>query len=428
MADKKKRVKVDSDSDSDDEYNSNRKSLPFKKRLKPDEEILSILKDLTESIQAKINTNKALTLADLQLSSSCREVTDLDLSSVQDEIERCILRITQSIMSGKGFAFDIPARSNTNQLYVPELDRIVLKDKTSLRHYANVATVRKTTITTRILQLIHQLCLKKIHVTKRDLFYTDVKLFQDQNQSDAVLDDVSCLLGCTRSSLNVVASEKGVVVGRIIFSDNGDMIDCTKMGMGGKAIPPNIDRVGDMESDALFILLVEKDAAYMRLAEDRFYNRFPCIIVTAKGQPDVATRLFLRKMKMELKLPVLALVDSDPYGLKILSVYGCGSKNMSYDSANLTTPDIKWLGVRPSDLDKYKIPEQCRLPMTEQDIKTGKDMLEEDFVKKNPGWVEELTLMVKTKQKAEIQALSTFGFQYLTEVYLPLKLQQQDWL
>ena len=26
---------------------------------------------------------------------------------------------------------------------------------------------------------------------------------------------------------------------------------------------------------------------------------------------------------------------------------------MSYDSNNLTTPDIKWLGVRPSDLDRY---------------------------------------------------------------------------
>jgi hypothetical protein len=32
-------------------------------------------------------------------------------------------------------------------------------------------------------------------------------------------------------------------------------------------------------------------------------------------------RLFLRKLKMELKIPVLALVDADPYGLKILSVY-----------------------------------------------------------------------------------------------------------
>lgn len=37
-----------------------------------------------------------------------------------------------------------------------------------------------------------------------------------------------------------------------------------------------------------------------------------------------------------------------------------GSMNMSYDSSNLTTPDIKWLGVRPSDLDKFNIPEQCR--------------------------------------------------------------------
>jgi meiotic recombination protein SPO11 len=48
--------------------------------------------------------------------------------------------------------------------------------------------------------------------------------------------------------------------------------------------------VTNIQSDALFILLVEKDAAFMRLAEDRFYNDYPSIIITAKGQPDVATR------------------------------------------------------------------------------------------------------------------------------------------
>ena len=37
---------------------------------------------------------------------------------------------------------------------------------------------------------------------------------------------------------------------------------------------------------------------------------------------------------------------------QILSVYMSGSKNMSYDSSNLTTPDIKWLGIRPSDLNR----------------------------------------------------------------------------
>lgn len=48
---------------------------------------------------------------------------------------------------------------------------------------------------------------------------------------------------------------------------------------------------------------------------------------------------------------------------------------MSYDSSNLTTPDIKWLGVRPSDLDRFAIPEQCRLPMTEEDVRTGRKLV-----------------------------------------------------
>jgi meiotic recombination protein SPO11 len=129
-----------------------------------------------------------------------------------------------------------------------------------------------------------------------------------------------------------------------------------------------------------------------------------------------------------------------------------GSKNMSYDSASLTTPDIQWLGLRPSDLDKYDLPEQCRLDMTENDIKTGKELMKEDFIMKNPKWMAELQIMVcyycdigtvcfeskltrdalytqvKTKKKAEIQALSSFGFQYITEEYLPRKLREGDWI
>ena len=70
------------------------------------------------------------------------------------------------------------------QLYVPELDRIVLKDTTSERPFASTATCRKAVFTTRVLGLVHELCTKQIHVTKRDLFYTDVKLFEVR---DAVL-------------------------------------------------------------------------------------------------------------------------------------------------------------------------------------------------------------------------------------------------
>jgi len=36
---------------------------------------------------------------------------------------------------------------------------------------------------------------------------------------------------------------------------------------------------------------------------------------------------------------------------------------------------VQWLGVRPSDLDRFNIPQQCRLPMTDEDIKTGKRLV-----------------------------------------------------
>lgn len=105
-------------------------------------------------------------------------MVDKSADSVLDEVESTIYQVAQQILSGEGFTYGIPSRSKGNQVYVPELDRIVLKDSKSQRPFASTSTCRKAVITTRILQLIHELCLKRIHVTKRDLFYTDVKLFE----------------------------------------------------------------------------------------------------------------------------------------------------------------------------------------------------------------------------------------------------------
>jgi meiotic recombination protein SPO11 len=360
--------------------------------------------------------------------SGIREVKEQTADEVLDEIEKSLLVVARSVLAGEGFEYDVPSRGGANSKYEEALGRIVLHARTSTRSFSSVATARKAAILTRVMQLLFDVLRKGIHVTKRDLFYTDVKLFVSQKESDVTLEDAAAMLGCTRTSMHVVASDKGIVVGRLQFKDDGDYIDCTRMGIGGKKIPPFMDKVTEIKSDAEFILLVEKEAAFMRIAEDRFYNKYRCIVLTAKGQPDVATRLFLRKLKFTLNIPVLGLVDSDPYGLKILSVYMSGSKAMSYDSASLTTPDIKWLGIRPSDLDRYNIPEQCRLPMNAADIKTGMELLKEDFVQQNKAWVKELELMIKTKQKAEIQSLSSFDFQYLTQVYLPQKIKDGDWI
>ena len=49
------------------------------------------------------------------------------------------------------------------------------------------STVRLAVAQQNILQLVQELCAKGIHVTKRDLFYTDVKLFKKLWSSFSIL-------------------------------------------------------------------------------------------------------------------------------------------------------------------------------------------------------------------------------------------------
>jgi meiotic recombination protein SPO11 len=198
--------------------------------------------------------------------SNIVEVAELSEAQVLEGMEVIALQVAHQVLSKKGFSMEVPSRAASNQIYVKEWDRIVLGGKRSSRTFLNVKEARKSAITLRVMQLLHAVLQKRIHITKRDLFYTDVKLFVDQAESDGVLDDVATIIGCTRSNLHVVASDKGLVVGRIQFEEDGDYIDCTKMGVGGKAIPPYIDKIENITSDAEFILLVEKEAAYMRMA------------------------------------------------------------------------------------------------------------------------------------------------------------------
>ena len=52
-------------------------------------------------------------------------------------------------------------------------------------------------------------------------------------------------------------------------------------------------------------------------------------------------------------MPVLAIVDADPYGLDILSVYKYGSKSMQHENGKLAAARIKWLGLWASEVEKY---------------------------------------------------------------------------
>lgn len=138
------------------------------------ETVLKPIKKLKTSMGSASSAKK--TLADIGMEGVTKEVVSMERSAVTREIERLALEAAASIMRGEGFCYTMPARTASNMVYVPELDRLVLRDKTLERVFANASSARKTAITTRVMQLILELCARGIHVTKRDLFYTDVKV------------------------------------------------------------------------------------------------------------------------------------------------------------------------------------------------------------------------------------------------------------
>ncbi len=356
------------------------------------------------------------------------EVVPLTSDETRERLVEMAMEIlNETMMTGRP-VFEIPSRSSDNIVWDEVRDLLLLGMRKIARPYHSLASVVDATRTARIMEIVYQLLKSGLHATKREVYYSDVNLFRDQKYSDKIIEDIASMLQTTRDSIHVVASARGSAMGRVIIRDGGDLIDLTKMGTGGWAITPFLDQVEIVESDAEFIILSEKDAAVMRLAEAKYWNRQPCIILTGKGSGDIATRAFLKRLVKELEIPAFALVDSDPYGHYIYSVFLRGSKRLSYESPFIATPELKLLGVLSRDLDEYNIPKAVRIPMEPADIKRVKDMLKEPFVQANKEWVQDLKLMLKMKEKAEIQAFASHSFQFLTDEYLPRKLETGDWI
>ncbi len=336
-------------------------------------------------------------------------------------------RILKQISQGENPSLEIPARRRESIVYDEERDIILLKRILMKRDFLNMKNVRKFTQTVAIGATMTELLKRQIHAQLRDIFYNRAYLFETQSESDSIIEDIAAMMGVYRENLGVIASAKGVCVGEVKIRDRGDIIDCSRLGTGGWSITPLVDEVTFIDHKAEFALVIEKDAAFFRLVEDKFWRKHRCILVTGKGQADIATRRFVKRIREELGLPVYLLVDSDPYGFYIASVYKRGSIKMSFDSLRLSTKDAKLLGLLPSDLDKYKVPSYARLKMNEADLKRLMEIKNYPWFK-DEKYQKEFEIMLRTKQKAELQALCSKNLTFLSDIYLPRKIKGEDWL
>ncbi len=337
--------------------------------------------------------------------------------------------IHTDIEKHKNPSFDVPTRASSNIVYDDKKDVIYMGKKHSARSFHNTGTVAAFAQTLFTLGVIQEAAELSKHLTKREIYYQDPELFKkEQKVSDGIIEDLAVTLGVTRPCLRVVAAAKGTCIGDLTLEEDGDTFNCSRLGRGGWSISPFIDDVKIKECSAEYILVVEKDAAMIRLIEEEFHKKNKCLLITGKGQPDIATRRLIRRLHKEKTLPVYILTDSDSYGMQICSSYRRGSIALSYESPYLAVPDAKLLGLLPSDLDKFGVPKAARLKMTDWDMKKARDMLEMPWIKNDKHWTRELKLMIKHGEKAELQALAKHGITFMTDTYIPQKLGEKDWI
>ncbi|WP_069807996.1 DNA topoisomerase IV subunit A [Vulcanisaeta thermophila] len=354
------------------------------------------------------------------------------MAKARDEVLRILEEWGQgptgSIMKLEEPVLEIPSRTLSNTVWDPERKMLVLGPEKLRRRFLDLKEAKRFMQTMLMLRLIVQAIREGVYPTIRDLYYNGKHTMEfraeavgkvirentwdEQSESNAVIEDIEVATGILREEMGLSADVKGKVVGPIIVRSKGFEIDATKLGDTALSLPPNPDELDVVKVEANYVLVIEKDAIFQRLNREGFWKRENCLLITAKGMPDRATRRFVRRLNEEYKLPVYVLTDSDPYGWYIYSVYKSGSIKLSYESDRLATPNAKFVGVTASDIKNYSIKDEYVIKATDRDIKRAQELLKYPWFQTDQ-WKREIELFLRTKKKVEIEALSSHGLRFL---------------
>ncbi|UCD30285.1 MAG: DNA topoisomerase IV subunit A [Planctomycetota bacterium] len=335
--------------------------------------------------------------------------------------------------------FEIPIRALSNIRFDPKKAIIEMGSKKQSRQFFDLGMAKKFMQTTLIASQCKQLIdagktasiRQMYYLCKHDVAGTKEKTFNDQNESDPIIEDLEVGIDSLREELHVYASNKGAMAGPITLVDDGNTLDCMKMGSAGYAVPSIVEPeiIQFKKCKARYILHVEKDTVWRRFYEDRFHQRHKCIVTHGGGQPARGMRRLLRRMHEELKLPVFCLLDNDPWGYYIYSVIKQGSINLAYESRRMAVPNAKFIGVSSFDYERCGLSDDVKIGLDDSDIRRAKQILAYPWFKGKKPWEKEIKKMIRNGFKMEVEAMINKSLAYLTEQYTPMKIRnKKQWL
>jgi len=324
----------------------------------------------------------------------------------------------------------LPTRTKSNIVFDEEKDVWVYGDRTSTRSANSVRGARKLLKATYTIEFLARQLEEDRSSTLRELYYlseswdNEEAQFNGQDESNKLVEDLEIVSDVKREDFHMRPEESGAtLIGPLELREQtrrGErVIHCQKdVGEGGYQIPNNPDTIEFLDQDIDFVLAVETGGMRDRLVENGFDTEYNCLVVHLKGQPARATRRITKRLHDELGLPVVVFTDSDPWSYRIFGSVSYGSIKSAHLSEYLATPEAEFVGIRPEDIVEYDLPTD---PLSDSDVNALESELDDPRFQ-DEFWTEQIELQLDIEKKAEQQALASRGLDFVTDTYLPDRL------
>jgi DNA topoisomerase VI subunit A len=351
-------------------------------------------------------------------------------------IKKTAAGIHDAILQHKRPELRTPVRALSNVSYDPKKGYLEIGSDKKVRTLS-VSSVKTFAQTLKMMALSQELIKNDDVATKRDAYYQSKNWgdarFDEQPESDTVMDDIEALfsdLGVSREQLRFVPDQHGgAVAGELVVIDRdietGELIeiDCTRFGSGAYAVPSWVEHL-KFKTKAKFILCIETQGMFQRLQHQKYWQKAGCVLVSMGGVPTRSCRRFVRLLSEQCTLPVYAFTDCDPYGFaNIYRTLKVGSGNAAHINRFFCVPNVRYLGLTPQDIIDFDLGKATH-PLADVDVKRAFDALKNDpFFQNQKPWKQAIDLLMKMQKRAEQQALSLHGLNFVIDEYLPRKLK-----
>src|SRR6056297_4268234 len=326
----------------------------------------------------------------------------------------------------------VPTRTKSNIVFDDEEGVWVYGDRESTRSANSVRGARKLLKAIYTIDFLAEQLNEDRSSTLRELYYlseswdVDEAQFSSQDESNQLVEDLEIVSEVTREDFHMRPEESGAtIMGPLYLREQtrrGEReIHCQEdVGEGGYQIPNNPDTIEFLDHDADFVLCVETGGMRDRLVENGFDEKYNTIVVHLKGQPARATRRITKRLHDELGLPVTVFTDADPWSYRIFVSVSYGSIKSAHLSEYLATPEAQYIGIQPEDIVEYELPTD---PLSDSDVNALESELEDPRFQTDY-WEEQIELQLDIDKKAEQQSLASHGLDFVTETYLPERLDE----